>query len=50
LDVRRRKWQETGEGYIIRTLTYYKLHQILFGDQAKEDDMDGTRSTHSEEL
>jgi hypothetical protein len=37
-----RKWQEAGEDCIMRSFITCTLHQI----QVKEDEMDGTCSTH----
>jgi hypothetical protein len=48
LDVKGKKWRETGEDCIMRSFTTCTLHQILLGNKFKENDMSGSCSTHVE--
>jgi len=46
LDLKGRKWWETGEDYIIRSFLSCTFHQILLQQSSKEDEMGGACSVH----
>jgi hypothetical protein len=46
LELRERKWLETEENYIMRDFVFYMLHQLLLGDQVKEDEKGRACSTN----
>jgi len=47
LGLRRRKWQETGENYVVRSVIVFISHEILV-HHIKEDEMGGARAEVSE--
>jgi hypothetical protein len=46
LDLRGRKGWEAGGDCILRGLIIVRFTRYYYGDQIKEDEMDGTCSTH----